>query len=71
MTDHFSLVTRALLATNPTFDANCLTDVIDEPSHIRFDIPSPSSPSTSSALTAAIADEEDAQGDTDHDLDDD
>lgn len=45
-----------MLATSPTFDMGLLGVVVDEPSHIRFDIPAPEG-------------EEDAHGESDHDLD--
>lgn len=45
-----------MLTTNPTFDIGFLTDVFEETSHIRFDIPAPGEG------------EEDAHGESDHEL---
>lgn len=68
VTDH--LIARMMLATNPTFDVGFITDVIDEPSHIRFDIPAPSMSSTSTpSIGEQAPEEEDAMGETDHEYD--
>lgn len=50
---------RAMLATNPTFDVDFITDAIEGTSHIWFDIPAPD-------VEQDAMGEDDAEGETDH-----